>query len=34
MIPSQDDEHNELISRADKQLYQAKQKGRNCIQSA
>jgi|TARA_R100000687_G_scaffold25592_3_gene21941 diguanylate cyclase (GGDEF)-like protein/PAS domain S-box-containing protein len=34
MIPSHDDEHNELISRADKQLYQAKQKGRNCIQSA
>lgn len=34
MIPSQDDEYNELISRADKQLYQAKQKGRNCIQSA
>ena len=33
MIPSQDDEHNELISRADKKLYQAKQKGRNCIQS-
>ena len=34
MIPSHDDEHNELISRADKQLYQAKHKGRNCIQSA
>ena len=34
MIPSHDDEHNELISRADKQLYQAKQKGRNYIQSA
>jgi diguanylate cyclase (GGDEF)-like protein/PAS domain S-box-containing protein len=34
MIPSQDVEHTELISRADKQLYQAKQKGRNCIQSA
>ena len=34
MIPSINDEHNELIDRADKQLYQAKQKGRNCIQSA
>ncbi len=34
MIPSANDEHNELIDRADKQLYQAKQKGRNCIQSA
>lgn len=34
MIPSPDDEHNELIDRADKQLYQAKQRGRNCIQSA
>jgi diguanylate cyclase (GGDEF)-like protein/PAS domain S-box-containing protein len=34
MIPSPDGEHNELIDRADKQLYQAKQRGRNCIQSA
>lgn len=34
MIPTQNDDHNELIDRADKQLYQAKQKGRNCIQSA
>lgn len=34
MIPAQDVQHNELINRADKQLYQAKQKGRNCIQSA
>lgn len=34
MIPSPGGEHNELIDRADKQLYQAKQRGRNCIQSA
>lgn len=34
IIPSPDGEHNELIDRADKQLYQAKQRGRNCIQSA
>jgi len=34
MIPSQNGDHTELIDRADKQLYQAKQKGRNCIQSA
>ncbi|MCL5974361.1 MAG: sensor domain-containing diguanylate cyclase [Gammaproteobacteria bacterium] len=34
MIPSQNGDHIELIERADKQLYQAKQKGRNCIQSA
>lgn len=34
MIPAQNNQLKELIDRADKQLYQAKQKGRNCIQSA
>lgn len=34
MIPSQNNQFKELIDRADKQLYQAKQQGRNCIQSA
>ena len=34
MIPTNDTHFMELMDNADKQLYQAKQKGRNCIQSA
>lgn len=33
MLPAQDNQLKELLDRADKQLYQAKQKGRNNIQS-